>query len=282
MLLCTCNVSINVVIKDNSVKTLPHYSYMFQLNSKYLYTGTVECVKLLVEWGADVTKCNFAGRNSLHVACDLLVETKNQMKIVQFLLENRRININIRDGNGLSAGMIAVSHSSIWVLRALLLRRISVKMKSTVNNVNTLNIEKIELSTFNVIDISKSLLSSTAIEVESSKTYDRTERFIKVRKSHYESKLSLWLESIWFNKVDLCYQMILRRDKEEIREIKNESNRLLRIDTLNKKYGRNMDILVPSSVTRRSPSKRYNTDIDKEDSLRGTLGVGIETSSLGI
>jgi ankyrin repeat protein len=291
------DVSIDIVlsiylldsVKDDSVKILPDYSYMLQLNSKHLYTGNVECVKLLVEWGADVTKCNFSGRNALHVACDLLVETKNQMQIVQFLLENRRIDINIRDENGLSAGMIAVSRSSIWILRALLLRRISVKMKSTmINNVNTLNMEKIDLNSFNVIDISKSLLRSTTFEVERSGIYDRTERFIKVRKSHYESKLSLWLESIWFNKVDLCYQMILRRDKEEIREIKNETNRLVRIDTLNKKYGRNMDILVPSSsITRRSPSRRHNTDTgdmdtDKEDGLRGTLGVGIETSSLGM
>lgn len=164
---------------------------------------------MLVEWGADVTRFNSIGRNSLHVACDALVETKNQVKIVEFLLENRRIDINIRDEKGISAGMLAVSHSSIWILRDLLLRRISVKMKSTVNVVNSDNIEKIDLSAFNVLDISKSLLRPATFEAE--------DRFMKLRKSHYESKSSLWLESVWSNKVDLCYRMILRREKEEIR-----------------------------------------------------------------
>lgn len=169
----------------------------------------VKAVKLIIKWGADLKCRNVKGKTPLMTACDGK-ENQKQLLIVRHILANKTVDLNAWDNEGNSAATLAVRNSSIWTLRELLLLGLSVTSIGRRGPCFSID-DVMSSNNASVFNFTKNLRDHT------SNTNKRTGESASdlVDGINWEDKRSLYFESMWKSREEVCFLMIQRKARNE-------------------------------------------------------------------
>jgi Ankyrin repeats (3 copies) len=207
----------------------------------------VKAVRLLVNWGADVNRPNIAGKTPLMTACDC-IESKKQLLIVSFLLQNKSLDLNAWDNKGNTAVTLTVRASNIWTLRELLISGISVITAAKKGRFFSAD-DSTSSSRTSAYEIWQASINRQKIGESDSTGTDGIQ---------YADKSTLYIESVRRLKDEVCFLMIQRKASEEFHKLNQGNDRL---KTMQKVYRKGDRSLPPK---KREPTKPKSLYTDPE------------------